>query len=264
MQAAEVLSRTPGAETARNPTPDRLITHRDAHVAHAALLAGTSDAYAYGRLENAHDVWQQFALERRLPYYARHEDLCVLFTDLFDSRVALQHQILPHRTSGQDICVVTYDHTRKDTYLSGVGMVKHALVTPRTWRFLFDLAYPRALTGPLSWEEAVALATLTPLGTDAGLTSEQFAEAKALQRDLPYLDPAQQPPQVGVQHLIESGTQRHRLVIPHSVTNGTLTVLMADPDDDSTVRLIELQTQLNVRRAVTTKEAITALLPGPT
>ncbi len=207
-------------------------------------------------------IWAHLARRHGLPHYPQHTDLKVLFADLIPHHLALTHQILPHRTRGHDLQVLTYTHTRPDgpsADFPGLTL-RHTLVTPTVWRRAYRLCYPEGLVGRLSETQATALVTLTPLGEAATTTPEQRAEITALTSGLQFIDLHTHPIDEAVIPLVTLAMKALTHSYPHHLEGRRLVVLMVDPHDQDALARLRAQTQREILPAITTAETIQHLL----
>jgi len=216
-----------------------------------------------------HDVivWRSLAERSGMPYYADAKELKVMFTDLFPHTTALQHALLPHRSRGAELQVLTYDPSAQDGIHAGFPgwILKHALVAPSIWRQLYLLAYPKSVTGALSDEQAQALITYTrmperPSAGPARMTAEQRAELLAMQLGFRYIDLRTDPVDDDVRHLINISSKATNMVYPHHLEGSQLIMLMVNPTDAECIRMLSRQTQLNIVPAIVTEKVIHQLL----
>lgn len=208
-------------------------------------------------------VWHHLAQAAGKPFLNSHQDLQVFFTDLLDHQGALQHQLLPHRSRGRELQVVTYNPQRQDgafpPALSG-QLLRHAVVSPTVWRYLYDLAYPSCVTGTLDEAEAAALVSCLPLGVPHSVTPEQRAEILALTRGYRSIDLRRDPVEQGVRGLVSASMKVWTHAYPHHLEGGRLVVMMADPGDFAAIHRLRQQTQREIIPAVTTREVIDQLI----
>lgn len=207
-------------------------------------------------------LWPHYASSRQMPYHPTHTSLQVLFADLIPRQLALTHQIIPHRTRGQALQVITYQPDAPDGPHPDFpgSLLRHALTPPSVWRRVFNLAYPTALAGPLSEEEARALVTLTPLGQPVSVTPEQHAEITALISGLRYIHLSRDPTDPDVQPLVSLPLKALTRAYPHHLEGSRLVVLMQNPHDQQALARLRAQTQRDIIPAITTDETIQALL----
>lgn len=240
----------------------RLIDQAQYRACHEEIKAGSNVIHALHLFSPEAEVWRHFATQGKYPFYPTIQDLRVIFSDLIDHKTALQYGILPHRTRGQDLQVVTFDPSAMNGIHEAFPgrVVQHALIPPSQWRALFELLYPASLIGQLSELLAQALVTFTPTGADTTMTPEQTAEVLALTRQLRYIDLRTDPPDDDVRHLVTLPTMALSMAYPHHLEGGTLVMLMSNPEDTAAIERLTRQTRLRIVPAIVTEKVIDSLL----
>ncbi|MBZ9714954.1 hypothetical protein [Deinococcus multiflagellatus] len=223
---------------------------------------GSTLTTALTLLTDERQVWAALAEDAGKPFYDSHLALQVFCTDMFDFRVALEHQILPHRPQGDLMEVITYNTGRLDGPAAAIDHqhLVHSVVSPTVWRYLYDLAYPTCLTGTLDALQARALITCTPLGTPTTCTPEQDAEILAMTHGLHAIDVRRQPVDENVRDLISPAVKALCRAYPHRLEGAALVVMMVDPHDELALHRLRQQTQRPIVPNVTTQSVIDALI----
>lgn len=207
-------------------------------------------------------VWAHLAQTAGRRFLRTHQELQVFFTDLFGFEFALRHQVLPWRSRGRELQVVTYNPEAEDgpvAELPGLQL-RCAVVSPTVWRYLYDLAYPTSLTGTLSQAQAQALVTLTALGSPATTTPEQHAEILAMTHGYHYIDLRRDPLDEDVRSLVTTPLKSLTRAYPHHREGSRLVMMMVDPEDDLALHRLRQQTQLDIIPTVTTQAVIDELI----
>jgi len=240
----------------------RLIDRKQYAACQEEVQAGSNVIHALHLFSPEAAVWRHFAVQGKYTFYQTYSELRVIFSDLLDFRTALQYSILPHRTKGLDIEVVTFDPSAMNGLHEAFPgrTVRHAILPPSQWRSLFELLYPPNLTGRLSEEHAKALVTYTQTGMETTMTPEQHAEVIALTKSLRYIDLRTDPPDSDVRHLITLPTMAQSMAYPHHLEGGNLITLMADPEDHAAIDRLTRQTRLRIVPAIATARVIDTLL----
>ncbi len=240
-----------------------VITAAQARAVERECDRGATLTTALALMTDERAVWRHLAQAAGRPFLNSHQDLQVFFTDLLGYREALQHQVLPHRSRGRELQVVTYNPQRQDgafpPALPG-QLLRHALVSPTVWRYLYDLAYPSPVTGPLGEAEAAALVCCLPLGVPHSATPEQRAEILALTRGYRSIDLRREPVEPGVRGLVSPSLKALTHAYPHHLEGGRLVVMMVDPGDSAAIGRLRQQTQREIIPAVSTREVIDGLI----
>lgn len=239
-----------------------VIDQRGAAGIQRQLRAGASVVSALRLGGNDSVIWPYLAQKVGRPYYPDQQSVRVMFTDLLNFIDVLSTGFLPQRTRGNELQVLTYNpviasgpHERFPGWL-----VTPALVSPTLWRTLYELGYPRSITGRLNEQQATALVSLTTLGTTTGVTPDQHAEIQALVRGYTFIDPTINPPNPAVRGTISLPSKALNRCYPHHEEAQALVVMMVDPDDTQALRNIQIQTQMRVIPAITTQQHIDKLL----
>lgn len=122
--------------------------------------------------------------------------------------------------------------------------------TPLLWKELYAYSYPQTrYTTPLSEEEAIAMASLTParylegktldqLRTERAITDEQYAEAYAKQLGQAYINLKLAPPNPDLEELIPPQVVRSTGLYPYEMTRDGYLIVVCDrlPTDLTTQR----------------------------
>lgn len=258
--------------TAPQPLPDHDLLHQlvtdaaltpeDLSRVHAERQRGASLYTALALATDERVVWAHLARTHGKTHLTSHKDLRVFFTDLFDHHVALRHQILPWRTRGNELQVVTYHPAARDGANGDLNnqVLHHTLVSPTVWRYLYDLAYPTSRTGILPEAEAQALVTLTPLGEATTTTPEQRAEILAMTDGFHYIDVRRDPVHEDVRTIVTTPVKRHTRSYPHRFEGNRLVVMMVDPHDTWALQQLKQQTQRDLIITVTTEAVVEAMI----
>ncbi|MBZ9752186.1 hypothetical protein GO986_12360 [Deinococcus sp. HMF7620] len=217
-------------------------------------------------------VWSELAAERGWTFYSDHRSLSSIEGHLLSRKQALHLGITPHRQEYTDCCVLTPDpDVPLDPIYAALGpQVKLCLVPPSVYDRVSQLTYPTALWGRLTETEALALATSRHIGLYLGMTIQGCLESKVITHDqaaraqatvlrLPYADVRRSPPDPTLRALLPPETQRHLRVYPYQLIDGTLTVLMEQPDPGA-LRLLAMTMQREVRPVITAATTIRDLL----
>lgn len=233
---------------------------------HAAIIRemqrGASPISAASMFTRDRQVWHTLAQQLNVRSYNDHSDLKLIFADLFTYDLALETGFLPHITRGLTTQVITYDPrliTTTHPAFPGTPL-NVALVAPSIWRRVFHLAYPPALTGPLSSEHLTALIAFTRTGDPTTLSPEQRAEHTAMLHDMRYINPRTDPADPDLRDLINANLKTLLQVYPHHLERGALVVLMVNPTDSDLIARLQQITQHTIIPAVTTPDMIRELL----
>lgn len=207
-------------------------------------------------------VWHRLGQTLGIPTFADHTDLKLIFADLFTHDLALETAFAPHITRGLITKVITYDpRSVTAAHPAFPGTPLHVtLVAPSIWRRIYDLAYPAALTGPLSSEQLTALISFTRTGERVTLSPEQRAEHAAILHNLRYIDPRREPVDDDLRHLLTANLKTLLQVYPHHIEGDALVTLMVNPTDAAQLQRLEQVTQRRIIPAVTTPDMIRELL----
>lgn len=210
-------------------------------------------------------VWRIIARQYRRKFFPRQQEVRVFFTDLMDYETVLSTQLLPQRTSGNYLHVLTHNPTIEPAphpHPKFAGMILDPrLITPTLWRSLYAIGYPKAIVRKdLSEAEATALVTLTELGSEVSVTPNQNAEIQAIAKGYNYIDPRIEPPNQSVQDMISLSSKTLYKCYPHHMQSSGLVVMMVNPDNKEAIRQLQFQSQCNIIPAITTQTNIELLI----
>ncbi|ABW35132.1 General secretory system II protein E domain protein (plasmid) [Deinococcus geothermalis DSM 11300] len=257
----------PTAESSREELLSELasvhvITPEQARNVHAECARGATLTSALALLTDEREVWAFLSARAGKSFFRTHHALQVFFTDLLDHHAALAHQVLPWRTRGPELQVLTYNPGRVDGPAPEFGgrSLNHTVISPTVWRYLYDLAYPTCVTGSLNEAQARALVTGTPLGEVVSTTPEQRAEILAITRGYHYIDLRRDPIDDAVRLLISTPVKALTRAYPHHLEGQRLVVMMVDPDDQAALRRLQQQAQLELIPTITTQDVIDQLV----
>lgn len=232
-----------------------LITPEDERTIRAYLAAhGGSllNAIAAQPTLNVPSLWQSLAESQERPFIASLREASPIDGSLITRDDATRYLILGRVLKFQTVHVVT-----PNPFLSTADLLplrdrlrritpgQHALIrievcTPSLWKQLYDYTYPvTPYTPRLSLNEAIALASLTPLSTFEGMqledlrvqgriTPDQYAEALARQEGVPYINVTLDPPDPELLGLVPLPIIRATRQYPWALTRDGMIITVSD------------------------------------
>lgn len=266
----------------------QLLTQADADMIWAYLDAhGGSllNAIASQPSLDIRSLWQRLAESQERPFIGSLQDASPIDGGLIPREDATRHLILGRVLKFQTVHVITPDPfvSTADLLplrdkLHGLTPGRHAYLRievcpPQLWKQLYDYTYPiTPYSHPLSNEEAIALASLTPISTFEGLslsdlrahkliTPDQFAEAYARQTGVPYVNITQYPPDERLLEWVPLPLIRSTRQYPYGVTrDGQLITLSDTIPPPEIADLFFRVLQLRILPALTSSPAHSALM----
>lgn len=197
-------------------------------------------------------LWQRLAESQERPFIGSLQDASPIDGSLITREDATRHLILGRVLKFQTVHVITPNPFLSTTDLLPLRERLHAITPgyraylrievcpPQLWKRLYDYTYPiTPYSEPLSNEEAIALASLTPISTFEGLdlhdlrvnkliTPDQFAEAYARQHGVPYVDITQSPPDDSLLEWVPLPIIRSTRQYPYGVTRDGQLITLSD------------------------------------
>ena len=239
-----------------------LLTPQQAGNVRAECRRGATLTSALALMADESSIWDFLASRAGKPFLRTHQEMRVFSPHLLDHHAALKHQILPWKKRGRALQVLTYNPERVDGLVENLGgrMLFHTVTSPTVWRYLYDIAYPSCITGPLDEAQACALVTSTPLEEPANTTPEQRAEILAMTRGYHYIDLRRDPIDDQVRTMLTLPVKVLCRAYPHHLEGQRLVVMMVDPDDQQGLQKMKQQTQRELVPTVTTQDVIDQLI----
>lgn len=201
---------------------------------------------------NVPSLWQSLAESQERPFITSLKAASPVDGSLITREEATRYLILGRVLKFQTVHVVT-----PNPFLSTADLLPlrdrlrtitpghHALIrievcTPALWKQLYDYTYPiTPYTPRLSLNEAIALASLTPLSTFENMdledlrvqkliTPDQYAEALARQEGVPYINVTLDPPDPDLLDLVGLPIIRATRQYPWALTRDGHIITVSD------------------------------------
>ena len=229
-----------------------------------AIDLSESVTSALQRFANDDAIWQFLASEVGKPFAKDHRnDIRVVESSLMNFQEVIDTQSLPWHNKGRRRQLLSYRIDKENTFDPDKKVfLEYTIMPPGRWRRLYELMYPRALTGQLSDDNLKRLITFSA-DTNFSMSEEQQAELYAHKFGYEYLDVHAHPPDERLQSLLTIHVKESFQAYPHSLTkdnSGQLIVLMVDPSSAEARRFLEQTSRMSIVPAITTKKTLSKLI----